>query len=246
MYELYPSANCANCIKYLYARKYVVKSSSNHTIVMLANYFLQIILVVVTSAAWPPEPMTKMPIQLKPYVELFCTLPKESLLIPLSINLILVPLCTFFGFKTRKLPENFNESKCIFLCVCSTLFLFTAFLPTYFAAFYAYHKSVLLSLCLVLNATVMLLCLFVPKMYALFYVDENDLIFYETSKVGSVGGESSGESGVPRGVFVTRGPRSLQRQASLLSTQGVPLSYSRQISGESNATQSTTTTTVRS
>ena len=99
-----------------------------------------------TSAAWPPEPTTKLPIQLKPYVELFCTLPKESLLIPLSINLILVLLCTFFGFKTRKLPENFNESKCIFLCVCSTLFLFTAFLPTYFAAFYAYHKSVLLSL----------------------------------------------------------------------------------------------------
>ena len=203
--------------------------------------------MVVTSAAWPPEPTTKMPIQLKPYVELFCTLPKESLLIHLSINLILVLLCTFFGFKTRKLPENFNESKCIFLCVCSTLFLFTAFLPTYFAAFYAYHKSVLLSLCLVLNATVMLLCLFVPKIYVLFYVDENDLIFYETSKVGNVGGESSGSfAGVPRGVLVTHGPRSLQRQASLSSTHGMPISYSRQISGESNATQSTATTAITS
>ena len=200
-------------------------------------------LVVLTSTIWPPEPLTKMPIQLKPYVELFCTLPKGTLLIPLSINLILVALCTFFGFKTRKLPENFNESKCIFLCVCSTLFLFTAFLPTYFAAFYAYHKSVLLSLCLVLNATVMLLCLFVPKIYALFYVDENDLIFYEPSKVGSVGNQSSGSfAGVPRGVFVARGPQFLHRQSSFLSTHSMALSYSRQTSGESNTTQSTIAT----
>lgn len=200
--------------------------------------------MAVTSTVWPPEPVTKMPMQMKPYVELFCTLPMESLIIPLSVNLILVLLSTFFGFKTRKLPENFNESKCIFLCVCSTLFLFTAFLPTYFAAFYAYHKSVLLSLCLVLNATVMLLCLFVPKIYALFYVDESDLLFYETSKIHSL--ESSGSfSGVPRGVFVSRGSQGFQRQVSLLSTQNVPFSFSRQTSRESNETQSTTVSVAK-
>ncbi len=208
--------------------------------------------MVVAAVVWPPVPRQHMPLSLEPYVELFCTLPVEGMLVPLSLNLLILVLCTLFGFKTRKFPENFNESKCIFLCVCSTLFLLVAFLPTYFTSFYAYHRSVLLDLCLVLNASVMLLCLFVPKIYALFYVDENDLLFYETSKIGP--GESSATfSGAPRGVFVTRGGVILSRQsslsssyqgASLVGTTSVPVS--RQTSRESaNGAARTETTAVQ-
>ncbi len=42
-------------------------------------------------------------------------------------------------------------------------------------AFYAYHKVALLSLALILNALVTILCLFVPKIYVIFFVDEHDI-----------------------------------------------------------------------
>ena len=75
----------------------------------------------------------------------------------------------------RGLPENFNESRYIFVSVCTTTFLWMVFLPTYFTTFYTYHKAALLAFCLILNATVTLLCLFVPKLYAIYFVSEQDM-----------------------------------------------------------------------
>ncbi len=76
---------------------------------------------------------------------------------------------------SRSLPDNFNESWYIFLSVCTTLFIWIAFLPTYFNAFYAYHKSALLALALILNGLVVLICLVGPKVYALFYIEDTDI-----------------------------------------------------------------------
>ncbi len=81
----------------------------------------------------------------------------------------------YLFFYSRSLPENFNESWYIFLSVFTTLFIWIAFLPTYFNAFYAYHKSALLALALILNGLVVLICLFGPKVYALFYIEEGDI-----------------------------------------------------------------------
>ncbi len=109
------------------------------------------------------------------YVELFCELPLEGFLVPLAFNLILLICCACYGFLTRKLPENFNESWYIFVSVSTTTFLWMVFLPTYFTTVYAYHQVALLGFCLVINATVTLLCLYVPKFYAIYYVDEGNL-----------------------------------------------------------------------
>ena len=119
-----------------------------------------------------PGATLHMPVVTVKYVELTCNMPMWSLIIPLSFNLFLLLLCSAFGFLTRKLPDNFNESWYIFISVSTTLFIWIAFLPTYTLAFYAYHKSALLSLALILNASITILCLFAPKIYALFFVDE--------------------------------------------------------------------------
>ncbi len=124
----------------------------------------------------PPEAKLRMQVLTEKHVELYCYLPLEGLLVPLAYNLILILLCATYGFLTRKLPENFNESWYIFVSVCTTTFLWAVFLPTYFTVFYAYHQAALPSFCLILNASITLLCLYAPKVYALYYIDEDDLL----------------------------------------------------------------------
>ncbi|GFS13358.1 metabotropic glutamate receptor-like [Elysia marginata] len=92
----------------------------------------------------------------------------------LAYNLVLVFLCSVFAFKTRKLPDNFNESNFICMCVSTTLVIWLAFVPTYFTSTRGRVRVLLLSLALLLNHTVALLFLFAPKIYAaVFVADEN-------------------------------------------------------------------------
>ena len=79
------------------------------------------------------------------------------------------------GFLTRRLPENFNESWYIFVSVSTTTFLWMVFLPTYFTTFYAHYQVALLATSLILNASITLLCLYVPKIYAIYFIDEEQL-----------------------------------------------------------------------
>ena len=140
-----------------------------------------------------PEVRLRMKVPTEKHVELFCSLPLEGFLAPLSYNLLLILLCAIYGFLTRKLPENFNESWHIFVSVCTTMFLWVVFLPTYFTTFYAYHQAALLAFCLLLNASITLLCLYVPKIYAIFYVSEDKITtftFNDSDNTGSSVGSS--------------------------------------------------------
>ena len=124
---------------------------------------------------WPPKAELSMPIRTEKYVELHCNLNPLALFIPLAFNIFLVLLCSIFAFLARKLPDNFNECWYIFLTLATTLFIWIAFLPANFAAFYAYHKAALLGLALNLIGCVTLVVLFGPKIYALFYVPDDEI-----------------------------------------------------------------------
>ena len=124
-----------------------------------------------------PVPKLQMPIPTKRLVELYCAMPMEVFMTPIIYNIVLILLCALHGFLTRSLPENFNESKFIFVSVSTTSFLWTVFLPTYFTTFYTYHQAAILAFCLILNATITLLCLFVPKVYAVYFIDETNIKF---------------------------------------------------------------------
>ena len=108
-------------------------------------------------------------------MESMCDLSLQGLIPPLTYNVMLVGVCLIWAFKARSLPDNFNESHYIFLSVCCTLFVWVAFLPTYFSAFYASQKTLLLVVALVLNSFIVLLCLYCPKVYAIFYVGEDKM-----------------------------------------------------------------------
>ncbi len=137
----------------------------------------QVTICVATALLTPPAARLRMKVPTEKHVELFCDLNLESLLVPLGFNLTLILLCAVFGFLTKKLPENFNESWYIFISVSTTTFLWLVFLPTYFSTFYAYHQAVLLAFCLIVNSAITLLCLYFPKIYAIYFVDQEKLSF---------------------------------------------------------------------
>lgn len=63
---------------------------------------------------------------------LTCRVSTFSLIMSLIYNMILIILCTWYAFKTRKIPENFNEAKYIGFTMYSTCIVWLAFLPIYF------------------------------------------------------------------------------------------------------------------
>ena len=118
-----------------------------------------------------------MPILMERLVEIACKETLTKFIIPLAYNFLMILTCAAMGYYTRKLPENFNESWFIFISVATTLFMWVVFLPTYFTSFYVYNQVAILGFCLLLNVYITIGCLFLPKLYALFFVDEKKLQF---------------------------------------------------------------------
>ena len=120
------------------------------------------------------------PVLVEPYVELRCEQALPGFLAPVAYNLIMILVCAILGYLSRKLPENFNETWHIFISVSTTLFMWLVFLPTYFLAFYAHHQVALLAFCLILNAYITMGCLFLPKIYAILFLKEDQIRFSKT------------------------------------------------------------------
>ena len=58
-----------------------------------------------------------MPFATEPVVELVCQVPWRVISAPLAYNALLVIICSCYAFKTRHLPDNFNEARFITFCV---------------------------------------------------------------------------------------------------------------------------------
>ena len=90
---------------------------------------------------------------------------------PLGYNIFLVVLCTVYAIKTRNFPENFNEAKFIGFSMYTTCVIWAAFIPLYFGSG---HKVITLCLSTSFSATVLLLFLFLPKVYIIVFKPENN------------------------------------------------------------------------
>lgn len=124
------------------------------------------IINVVVVLVSPPKMSLRMPVRTEKHVELICAVSIEGFLTSLSYNVMLVIVCSYYAFKTRMLPDNFNESRYISFCVYTTLVIWLAFVPSYFTTSKSYSQAIFLACALILNASVALLCLFAPKIYA--------------------------------------------------------------------------------
>lgn len=148
---------------------------------------LQLLINSITVVTSPPTVGLRMPVPTERLVEVTCAVPVEGFVSSLVFNVTLIVVCTWYAFKTRTLPDNFNESRYITLCVYTTLVIWLAFVPSYFTTIHAYQRLVLTSSALALNATVMLLCLFTPRLYAIYH----DAAAAASGSGGLAGGRSS-------------------------------------------------------
>ena len=55
----------------------------------------------------------------------------------------LIVVCTIYAVKTRKIPENFNESKFIGFTMYTTCIIWLAFLPIYFGTLNSFEVSII-------------------------------------------------------------------------------------------------------
>ena len=96
--------------------------------------------------------------------------PLVGLSVSLGYNLILLLISTYFAFRTRKIPQNFNEAKFINLTLYTLCIIWLAFIPTYFATarLGTVYQTSSLVLAIALSATTTLCCLFMPKIYFLY------------------------------------------------------------------------------
>lgn len=93
----------------------------------------------------------------------------------LVYNIALITTCTIYAIKTRKIPENFNESKFIGFTMYTTCIIWLAFIPLYFGTVNNYEIQITtLCVSISLSAFVALFCLFSPKIYIIiFHPDKN-------------------------------------------------------------------------
>ena len=146
-------------------------------------------LILTTVIAAPPVARLRMPVATSPDVELACEMEITYFMLCVGYNIGLVILCAAHAFLTRHLPDNFNESWYLFVSVSTTSFLWLVFLPSYFTTFHSYYKTAILAFCLFVNGACTLVCLFLPKVYAIYFVGADHGIetgsrSYNTNQVG--------------------------------------------------------------
>ncbi len=128
----------------------------------------QIIIAIIWLSVEPPN--TKIELELNRR-ELECAEnPFIGFSVSLSYNLFLLIASTYYAFRTRKVPGNFNETKFINVTLYTICIIWLAFIPIYFATINLgiLFQVVSLVLAIILSASTTLCCLFVSKIIILF------------------------------------------------------------------------------
>ncbi|KAI3363721.1 hypothetical protein L3Q82_001337 [Scortum barcoo] len=118
----------------------------------------------------PPEPIKSYPSIRE--VFLICNTSNVGMVAPLGYNGLLIMSCTYYAFKTRNVPANFNEAKYIAFTMYTTCIIWLAFVPIYFGSNY---KIITTSFSVSLSVTVALGCMFTPKMYIIIAKPERNV-----------------------------------------------------------------------
>ncbi|KAK7891603.1 hypothetical protein WMY93_023566 [Mugilogobius chulae] len=131
---------------------------------------LQLSLEITLIVMEPPEPVKSYPSIRE--VFLICNTSNLVVVAPLGYNGLLILSCTYYAFKTRNVPANFNEAKYIAFTMYTTCIIWLAFVPIYFGSNY---KIITTSFSVSLSVTVALGCMFTPKMYIIIAKPERNV-----------------------------------------------------------------------
>ncbi|XP_053312534.1 metabotropic glutamate receptor 5 isoform X2 [Spea bombifrons] len=131
---------------------------------------IQLGIIVALFIMEPPDTMFDYPSIREVY--LICNTNNLGVVTPLGYNGLLILSCTFYAFKTRNVPANFNEAKYIAFTMYTTCIIWLAFVPIYFGSNY---KIITMCFSVSLSATVALGCMFVPKVYIILAKPERNV-----------------------------------------------------------------------
>ncbi|XP_063286961.1 metabotropic glutamate receptor 5 isoform X3 [Pelobates fuscus] len=131
---------------------------------------IQLGIIVALFIMEPPDVMFDYPSIREVY--LICNTNNLGVVAPLGYNGLLIMSCTFYAFKTRNVPANFNEAKYIAFTMYTTCIIWLAFVPIYFGSNY---KIITMCFSVSLSATVALGCMFVPKVYIILAKPERNV-----------------------------------------------------------------------
>ncbi|XP_040196043.1 metabotropic glutamate receptor 5 isoform X4 [Rana temporaria] len=131
---------------------------------------IQLGIIVALFIMQPPDVVFDYPSIREVY--LICNTNNLGVVTPLGYNGLLILSCTFYAFKTRNVPANFNEAKYIAFTMYTTCIIWLAFVPIYFGSNY---KIITMCFSVSLSATVALCCMFVPKVYIILAKPERNV-----------------------------------------------------------------------
>ena len=102
-------------------------------------------------------------------VVLVCDISDKDFLLSQIYNFVLIIICTYYAFKTRQSPMNFNEAKYIAFAMYCTCVLWLAFVTVYLVQTDVMLKACIRCLSISLIATILFVSLFVPKVYIIIF-----------------------------------------------------------------------------
>uniref|UniRef100_A0A915D961 G-protein coupled receptors family 3 profile domain-containing protein n=1 Tax=Ditylenchus dipsaci TaxID=166011 RepID=A0A915D961_9BILA len=103
-------------------------------------------------------------------VVLTCNVPDHHFLYSLAYDAALIVLCTVYAVKTRKVPENFNETKFIGFSMYTTCVMWLCWILFFFGTGSDFQvQTTALCISISMSANVALVCIFSPKLYIILF-----------------------------------------------------------------------------
>lgn len=115
-------------------------SPESQLVICSCLILIQIILTVMWLIITPPTVKHIMLSNPRAYVSI-CGFDGTSVILALFYNMILIILCTYYAYKTRNIPENFNESKYISFTMYASCIVWLAFIPIYYCTWQDHKVS---------------------------------------------------------------------------------------------------------
>lgn len=126
----------------------------------------------------PPETELQYPRETQNL--LVCKESPTTILSPLAFIFLIIIMCTCYAFKTRNVPENFNETKFLGFAIYTTAVIWIAFFPIYYGS---EMQIITKCLCISLSSIMTLVFMFFPKIYIiLLHPEKNIRALFTTSK----------------------------------------------------------------
>ncbi|XP_072540676.1 metabotropic glutamate receptor 2 [Salminus brasiliensis] len=151
-------------------------SPASQVAICAALISCQLLVVVVWLLVEAPGVRKEVSPERRDIVRLKCNSKDSSMLVSLSYNCILIILCTFYAFKTRKCPENFNEAKFIGFTMYTTCIIWLAFQPIFYVTASDYRvQTTTMCISVSLSGSVVLGCLFAPKIHIILFQPQKNV-----------------------------------------------------------------------